>query len=555
MKKKLILVCNDSPTTAQYRRDLASMENIPAQGTIIWAQAKGSDLPSGLNGTPLRTGFSRIPWKRTWFTHAIDDLQAVRTQKTPLTDNFIRFDTNPGDVDWFDDMGWKAIVEHFGIAAWIAKQGGVKGIAFDAEPYTKPFRPFDYKAQPEAAKHSFEEYLVKARQRGRESMRAMKAEFPNATILTFFMTSYFVESNIFDGPSIPRTNIDPKRALFLHSYGLYLAFLTGWLDEIPPQMTLVDGNEHAYDYSQPKAFFEIASRIKTEGVMLFPTEVREKYRRQVQVGAGIYLDAHGHGMTLPEYEKIPATSAVLERNIAGAVNSVDEYVWLYGEQGRYWPEPKELIEWPNKEVLSPWDTKILGFTQALVRGQATKLPRPLATPARILPTSLDGPRRLAVGKPNLLKNGDFAVASSGGDLGTPAEWSFWQEEFSKGSFDWDIARKSARVRGVRSGSYLQSVEVKPDELYLLRARCTTFGTGLATVNIGFKTLGGAKWLPAKTQVKAIQPVSKTDMREVFELVAHVPQGAGVIIVLLNTYGQPTEQDTLWWERAELVRIG
>ncbi len=566
MTKKLILVCNDAPTTAQYRRDLTSMKNTPVQGTTIWVQAKG-DLPPGMNLTPFRTAFSRIPWKRSWFTHAIDDLQAVKNQKTPLTDNFLRLDTQPGDVDWFDDAGWDAIVEHFGIAAWVAKQGGVKGIAFDAEPYTKPFKPFDYKAQPEAAKHSFEDYLIKARQRGRQSMRAMKAEFPDATILTFFMASYFVESNLFNGPSIPRPGIDPKRALFLHNYGLYLAYLTGWLDEIPPKMNLVDGNEHAYDYSDPDSFFKIAQRIKSEGVTLFPPEVREKYRQQVHVGAGIYLDAHGHGMTLLEYEKKPANSTTLERNIAGAVNSVDEYVWLYGEQGRYWPEPKELIEWPQKEVVPLWDTRIPGFTQALRRGQAQKLPRPTAKPAPHLPSpSLDGPRRLAAGKPNLLKNGDFVagppagkellpgVSSDWGDIGAPSGWSYWQEELSKGRFDWDAAKKAARVRGVRSGSYLQTIEVKPGESYLLRARCTTLGTGLATISIGFKTPGGAAWLPPATQFKTIQPTLAGSGGETFELTARVPESAGVLVVLLNNYGQPTERDTLWWSSAELRRI-
>ncbi|WP_309713081.1 carbohydrate binding domain-containing protein [Armatimonas sp.] len=559
--KKLIITGHDSPTTAQFRRDLAKMQNVPASGTTIWVKAQG-ELPDKLNGTPFRTGFSRIVWKRSWFDHAIADLQAVRGVKTPLTDNFLRFDANPGDVDWFDDAGWAATVEHFGIAAWIAKQGGLKGIVFDAEPYTKPFVPFDYKAQPEAARHSFVEYLAKARQRGRESMRAMKAEFPDLTILTFFLASYFVESNLYHGPSIPRPGIEQNRALFLHSYGLYLAFLDGWLDEVAPQMRLIDGNEHAYFYTKLEAFFAIAQRIKTEGALLAAPENRQKYKKHVTVSSGIYLDAHQRGLTKPEYEQPVVGAEVLQRNTATALRSADDYVWLWGERGRWWPEPGELSEWKNKEVQPSWEAQIPGITHALTQAQKQTVRLPLGgKPKRVVVQAVP-----KASGPNLLRNGDFSqgpppgkealpgASSDWGDAGAPAGWNYWQEESSKGRFRWDEGKKAAKASGVRSGCFLQTLTVKPGERYVVRARCQASGTGLGSLSVQFKTPGEAKWLPITTRLSCIQPSEKRGDKETFALQLTVPEGAGVLVVLLNVHGQPTENDTLWWESAEVIAL-
>jgi len=134
--KKLIATGWDSPTTTQYHRDLAAMETLPLDGTTLWVQAQGEDLPPSLNTTPFRTAFSRQHWQRAWFNQALADLRAVRGKPSRLTDNFLRVDADPGDVDWFDDEGWHEIADHFRLAAWIAREGGLKSIVFDPEPYT-----------------------------------------------------------------------------------------------------------------------------------------------------------------------------------------------------------------------------------------------------------------------------------------------------------------------------------------------------------------------------------------------------------------------------------
>ncbi len=563
-KNKLIYMGWDAPTTAQLRRDLPAMARAPFDGVVLWAQAKGSDLPAGINGTPFREGFSRTPWKRAWFTHAINDLKAVKSQKTPLTDNFLRLDANPGDVDWFDDVGWTAIAEHFGIAAWVAKQGGLKGVLFDAEPYVKPFYTFDYKANLGAKDHSFDAYRDKARQRGRELMRAMRGEFPDMHVMTCFMMAYLIESNMYHGPSITRPGIDSKRALFLHSYGLLPAFLNGWLDEIGPEMRLTDGNEHAYYYSKPESFFEIATRIKTEALALIAPENRAKYRKQVLVGAGIYIDAHAPGLTLKEYEQPVFGAKTLQKNVAAALSACDGYVWLYGERGRFCPDPRELSEWPKKEVQPTWESRIPGISAALVGAR-----KPVARVGQARPHSSPGSLpSLPAGTPNLLVNSDFAqgppegkasrdgvgASADWGDVGAPESWFYWQKEFSRGRFDWDSDKKAARAAGVLAGTFLQNVAVKSGERYLLRAVCRMRGTGLGTLAVQYKDSQG-KWLPNVTSTKTIQPVSiGGDGAETFGLVVTIPEGAALLVILLGMEGQPTLTDTLWWERAEVFRL-
>jgi hypothetical protein len=198
--KKLIQTGHDMPTAQQLRRDLREMEQSPFDGVVL--EVPADNVPQGINGCPFREMLANTKWQRDWFRRSIADLRGARSVR--LTDNFANTFANPGNVDWFDDAGWTSIVEHFRLAAWVAREGGLKGILFDAEPYTPPYRQFAYRAQPQRAQHTFVEYYAKARERGREVMRAMAAEYPNITILTYFMNSYVVDWDPWGWP-IPGT--------------------------------------------------------------------------------------------------------------------------------------------------------------------------------------------------------------------------------------------------------------------------------------------------------------------------------------------------------------
>jgi hypothetical protein len=90
---------------------------------------------------------------------AIDDLKATHFKK--FTSNFLRFNTAPGDVDWFDDFG--PIISNARLAAKIAREGKAAGVLFDIEHYNFPL--FDYRKQRDAGSKSWEQYATQARQR------------------------------------------------------------------------------------------------------------------------------------------------------------------------------------------------------------------------------------------------------------------------------------------------------------------------------------------------------------------------------------------------------
>ena len=180
--KKLIATGWDMPDTKRLRENLEEIESRPFDGIVLEVLGRKDDKNKNKNKNTckLRWAFLDEKWDRKWFQPAIDDLRACKFKK--LTDNFILFNANPGSVDWFDDAGWANIADHWRIAAWVAKQSGVKGILFDPEPYMRDHKQFSYPLQPARDKHTFAEYRRQARLRGRQVMKAISAEYKDITI-------------------------------------------------------------------------------------------------------------------------------------------------------------------------------------------------------------------------------------------------------------------------------------------------------------------------------------------------------------------------------------
>ncbi len=104
---------------------------------------------------------------------------------------------------------------------------------------------------------------------------------------------------------------------------------------------LVDGCECAYPYNSRYPFMETAVQIKGVCQELQSPENRAKYRAQVQVGFGLYMDAYTNPKDSPYYIDGQGGPRVerLRLNAAAALTAADEYVWVYGEKYRWWPVP------------------------------------------------------------------------------------------------------------------------------------------------------------------------------------------------------------------------
>ena len=537
--KKLIASGWDKPDSERLLKNLALMEKRPFDGVIIAAEGRMGDGKI----CRMRTTFSAEPWKREWFGHTVRNLKACRF--TRFTDNFVQVGANPGNVDWFDDDGWRQIVDHWRIAAWVAKQGGLKGLLFDPEPYSRPHAQFSFAAQPERDRHTFDAYAEKARERGRQVMAAVVAEFPDPTLLCYFMNSVCTRAT---------GHRDPNRILSTLTYGLLPAFLDGWLDAAPPGVTLVDGCERAYRFNSVGEYLESAVAIKGACQELVSPENRAKYRTQVQVSFGTYLDAYWNpkGSEWDKWYIDGLGGARVERlraNAQTALRVADEYVWLYGEKFHWWPTPNPRVKeksWP--EALPGCEDAIRYARDPVEYGRY-----------RIAEMAKAGTLT------NLAANGGFdAEKVRVGERqetwrpgGPPAGWGAWQKSDSKGAFTWDRAVGAAAagagcIRNVSDGCFIQHREATPGERYAVGAVRKLQGRGDALLRVRWQTADEA-WTATAADKVILCDGPRDDWAEGFGVV-EVPQGAGHLVILLLVRGQASDEDVAWFDDVRLYRL-
>ncbi len=530
---KLIETGWDHANPERMRQNLEVMEQTPFQGLVIEF--------SGPGGQPgYRYVHSGEVWDESAIPAIIEDLRAVQPEQ--LRDRFLQVNANPGDVDWFDDAGWEQIVHHWRIAARVAKQGGLTGILFDPEPYRDPWRQFAYASQPQADEHSFAEYYARARQRGREVMTVVAEEFPDITLFCYFMLSVTATAAHLDNP------ID---GLVGDSYGLYPPFIDGWLDVAPETVTFVDGCERAYHFNSQLEYLGAANLIRNTCRRLVSPENRYKYRAQVQVSFGVYLDAYANPPDSRWYidpgELTPTQR--LQANVSTALAVADEYVWVYGEQACWWPTPHRRAgehRWP--ELLPGIDAALwaaanpAGYVERLMNQRGDALA-------------------------NLFINGDFsgqagppapgaATAPDWEQGAAPPGWSFWQAGISEGRPGWDRevghdAPGSGTLTAVGEGCLIQSIEVRPGETYGICAWRRIQGEGSATIRVRWQTPEG-RWHAEQLDKMLGTSTPAEEWGRMAGLVT-VPDGAGKLIVLLQASGQRSEDDVIWWDDVVVFR--
>ena len=310
--KKLIQYGWGIPTPEFIRANIREMEKRPFDGLIF--QLKGG-----------RRILDPQPWPEAKFTQDFEDCKAIEWKT--FTDNFLIM-LAASDQDWFSDDHWAGIENNVRLVARGARLARCKGVCFDQEPYGS--NPWAYTRAQHCDTKSFAEYEAKARQRGAQFIRAVEAELPGATIMTFFQLSYF---DILLGPMDPE---ERSSKLSTHGYSLLPSFLNGMLDAASPQVRFVDGNERAYYYTSSEPYFRNYQAVTQRGLLLVDPENREKYRRQMQVGNALYIDQY-FGLrvgrkVLGHYLEPDERPQWFEHNVYWALYTADEYVWCYSER-------------------------------------------------------------------------------------------------------------------------------------------------------------------------------------------------------------------------------
>jgi hypothetical protein len=308
----------DEPDPAFIRRHIAQMQRTPFDGCVFHLAAPPTSRPGARN-------LAWTTWGRQAFdprdvAPAIADLRA--TDLGSFRHLFLRVNVTPGDVDWFDDFS--PIARNLRLAAQVAREGGARGILFDTEAYEG--RLFDYRRQAQAAHRSWDEYAAQARRRGREAMEAMEAGFPKADVMLTF------------GYELPwRESKEGRRPLAECGYGLLAPFMDGLVDGTR-SARLIDGYEFSYGYKEAREYWQGYDTMRRR---VRPVVADwDGYLRRSRVGFGLWMDFNEHliGWDEVAYRNNHFTPEELEGAVRAALETTDEYVWIYSQRPRWWTE-------------------------------------------------------------------------------------------------------------------------------------------------------------------------------------------------------------------------
>lgn len=310
----------DEPDTAFMRAHVAEMEQTPFDGVVF--HIKG-DLAWQSWGTKRFEEKDVQP--------GVADLKATPFKQ--LTHNFLRLNTAPAKIDWFDDHA--AVLHNVTLVARAAREGGCKGILFDTEQYEGQL--FDYAKQRDAKTKSWDQYAAQVRLRGRDVMQAFQEGYPDVTLFLTF------------GYSLPREEAhnDPAKLPKAH-YGLLAPFLDGMVDAAKGNTRIVDGYELSYGYKDISRFAPSYDAMKT-GVLPFVHADHDRYHRVFSFGFGVWMDHNWrkNGWNETDFSKNFYTPDAFEKTATTALKTSDEYVWIYTETPRWWSDQGKSVKLPQ----------------------------------------------------------------------------------------------------------------------------------------------------------------------------------------------------------------
>lgn len=319
-RPKLIEFGWDCPDPATLRRDVARMEEAPFDGVVL-------DVPLGKRSLAWSV-WSRTRLGAAFLEPAARDLRKTRFRR--FTDNFLRVNATPGDVDWFD-TDWPAVAYNAALCARLARRGGLKGLVLDPEHYTDT-APFDYSRRPQQRMRTYREYAAQARARGREWIQAVNDEYPDLTILCLFGHSVSAMQARNRGGDLDRGL--PEEALARSPYGLLAPFLDGVLEAAHPRTRVFDVHEPSYPLKTREQLEQ--ARAEIDGawrVSLVPAT----YRRRLRAGFGLWMDNDSHWRGWHEdASRNHFTPAELETALREALRLSDGYVWVYSQEVNWW---------------------------------------------------------------------------------------------------------------------------------------------------------------------------------------------------------------------------
>jgi len=533
---KLIHLGWDQPTTAFVRDHWQELEaSAPFDGVTVTAEFSHEGVTHEDHGVMLEE-----KWPRESLKTALENLRSAKFSR--LKNNFLRVNSPPTYVDWFDDGKWDAVCANVANMAWLAKEAGFKGICFDPEQYQS--KQYTWMADKG---HSFEETSAMARKRGAQLMSAIVAEYPDITVWSLWL---FAKTLVFT----EKENI--SKVLAGIDYGLWPAFINGWLDALPPGARLVEGMEDAYYFQNLGEFGDAYGALKNvDGPLLknlLAPENRIKYQTQVSVSYGIYLDAFLDDASSSYYLGALRGGSRIDRlrqTLRTALDLADDYVWLYGEQVRWWPINTPTWQKggrfltaasarPGKGQLA--EDAFPGITKSVNLARD-----PAGTVAQILKEA--GKEAL----PNLLGQSDFSKLE--GAENAAEGWWKWEREDSKGTIEMN-GKGEVCFSKVLNGVLAQNVSVKVGKVYAFEVWMKQVGAGHGGVDVRWQT-ADAKWTAmVKTRAFEAEAKATNDGWQKISSVVTAPAGVSRLVFLLSATNQKTAEDKICFKDPRLYEV-
>ena len=338
-KKKLIDFGWNSPFTYDLRNNLKKYEKAPFDGV-------GIKLPKNVGG-------GNIFMVNELKAISNDSMEVERTltagmkKSTVLTDNFVVI-YGGSQMDWFSDAHWQIVDKQLRYAAQLAKALNCKGILWDPEAYKPGKNPWKYAEQQGADKISYPDYYNQVRKRGAQFIKALQEEFPGLVILSLRELSDYQHGSPFSESIIPITNAKEAEAKLSTTWsGLHLPFTIGILDAIEHNTIFIDGNEDAYYYTSALEFYKIRNTLKNDGRVLVPAEVHKQFAYNYTIAHAISSDyTTGNWANIISFPfrlsgqakmlTIQQQALWFEHNAYYALETSDQYAWLYTEKHNWW---------------------------------------------------------------------------------------------------------------------------------------------------------------------------------------------------------------------------
>lgn len=364
-------------------------------------------------------------------------------------------------LSWTDPVAWARFSENMATAAWLAKEGGLRGLFIDPEDYPNS-KQFFWDEKRDGMDYDAACRLAECR--GRQMGAAIFREYPTITILsTWFLSmeqSYFIA--------------DDPAARMRQLGDLWPSFVAGFVSEMPRGAVLADGDEHGYHCdADHNDFYKHAWNQRTVCPRLLKDEHRSAYFDHLSLGFGLYPDMFVNQKGAIWYYGPGADGTRVSRftaDVAQAAYVAESYVWVYGEKyGTIrWKPGANCMKVKGRNYVAAdgtcitWNDALPGFTDSI---------------------------RL-VTEPEALARETLARATTNCVTWTKA--GFWQHRSSKGSWRKDHDDRPAGdyslvAKGVSQGCFTFSIPVLPGEMYAISGAVK--GEGRYSVTWSSKDLG------------------------------------------------------------------